>query len=102
MDCLTVLPAATNRRRMKDSCAPLILAAEIECSAFMSATKQLFGHDMTLHAGDLWVRALEEDSSFRCQHSDLRLITIIAASKLADLMGATRQNPDLEVAVPHN
>jgi hypothetical protein len=102
MDCLRVLPAATNRRQMNDSCAQLILAAEIECSAFMSATKQLFGQEMTLRAGDLWVRALEADSSFRCHHSDLRLITILAASKLADLMGATRQTRDLEVAVARN
>ena len=102
MGCFGVLPAATNRRQMNHSCAQLILAAEIECSAFMSATKELFGQDMTLRAGDIWVRALEADSNFRCHHSDLRLITIIAASKLADLMGVMRQTPDLEVAVARN
>jgi hypothetical protein len=69
-------------------CAKLILAAEIECGAFMFAAKHLFGEEMTLRAGGLWVEALEEDSSFQCQHTSLRLITIIAACKLADLMGA--------------
>jgi hypothetical protein len=69
------------------------LAAEIECGSFMSAAKQLFGEDMALYAGALWVAALETDSSFRCRKSSLRQVTIIAASKLADLMGATRQTP---------
>ena len=34
---------------------------------------------------------LERDSCFRCQASGLRLVTILAADRLADLMGATRQ-----------
>lgn len=87
MHCLKVLPAATDRRWMNNSCAPLVLAAEIECNAFMSATKQLFGEEMTPQAGGLWVEALETDSGFQCEKSGLRLVTIVAASKLADLMG---------------
>jgi len=51
MDCLNVLPVASDLRDAKNHCAQLILAAEIECSAFMCATKQLFGEDMTLRAG---------------------------------------------------
>lgn len=99
MDSLTVLPAATGQRQTNSSCAKLILAAEIECGAFMSAAKQLFGEEMTLRAGGLWVEALEIDSSFRCQDSGLRLVTILAAGRLADLMGATRQMPDSTTAV---
>jgi hypothetical protein len=88
VNSLRVLPAATGQRQLNRFCAKLILAAEIECGAFMFAAKHLFGEEMTLRAGGLWVEALEEDSSFQCQHTSLRLITIIAACKLADLMGA--------------
>jgi hypothetical protein len=98
VNSICVLPAAMGLGQMNRSCAKLILAAEIECGAFMSAAKQLFGEEITLRAGGLWVEALEADSSFRCQHSGLRLVTIVAACKLADLMGATRQTPDSKAA----
>jgi hypothetical protein len=91
VNSLTVLPVATGLTQMNSSCAKLILTAEIECAAFMSAAKQLFGEEVALHAGSLWADVLETDSSFRCQASGLRLVTILAASRLADLMGATRQ-----------
>jgi hypothetical protein len=100
MNSLRVLPAATGQRQMNSCCARLILAAEIECGAFMSATKRLFGEGMALRAGNLWVEALEADSSFRCQDSDLRPVTILAADKLFDLMGAMRQTPDSTSRVP--
>jgi len=93
MNSLRVLPAATGQRQMNSCCARLILATEIECGAFMSATKRLFGEDAALRAGDLWVEALKADSSFRCQDSDLRLVTILAAGKLADLMGRRAKLP---------
>jgi hypothetical protein len=76
---------------MNSSCEKLILTAEIECAAFMSAANQLFGEEVALRAGGLWVDALEADSSFRCQASGSRRVTILAAGRLADLMGATRQ-----------
>lgn len=85
---------------MNSSCGKLILTAEIECAAFMSAAKQLFGQDVALHAGGLWVDVLETHPSFRCQASGLRLVTILAASRLADLMGATRQTLACTAAVP--
>lgn len=91
MNSLTMLPVATGQRQLNSSCAKLIRAAEIECGAFMFATKQLFGGEMALHAGGLWVDALEADSGFRCQESCLRLVTILAAGRLADLIGATRR-----------
>jgi hypothetical protein len=90
MNTLTILPMATGQRQLDSFCAKLIRAAEIECSAFMLATEQLFGKDMALHAGGLWVDALEADSGFRCQKSRLRLVTILAAARLADLIVATR------------
>jgi hypothetical protein len=92
MNSLTILPVTTGQRRLESSCAELIRAAEIECSAFMFATEQLFGKDTALRAGGLWVDALEADSGFQCQKSRLRLVTIFAAARLADLIGATRLN----------
>lgn len=89
MNSLTVIPAATGLRQMNSSCAKLILTAEIECAAFISAAKQLFGEEVALHAGGFWVDALEAESSFRCQASGLRPVTILAAGRLADQMGAT-------------
>jgi hypothetical protein len=100
MNSLSVLAAATDQRHMNSCCAQLILAAETECGAFMFAAKQLFGEAMALRAGYLWVEALEADSSFRCQNSGLRLVTILAAGRLADLMGSTRQTPDSTSGIP--
>jgi hypothetical protein len=94
VNSLRVLPVAGGQRQTSKSCAKLILAAEMECGSFVSAAKQLFGEHMALYAGILWVAALETDSSFGCRNSNLRQVTILAASKLADLIGATRQTPD--------
>jgi hypothetical protein len=93
MNSLRVLAAATDQGHMNSCCAELILAAETECGAFIFATKQLFGEAMALRVGYLWVETLEAASSFRCQHSGLRLVTILATGKLADLMRATCQMP---------
>ena len=57
----------------------------------MSAAKQLFGKEMALRAGGLWVETLEADSSFTCQNHHLQDVTILAASRLADLVTAMRQ-----------
>ena len=100
MNSLTILPTATGQRQLDSSCAKLIRAAEIECSAFMLATEQLFGKAMALRAGGLWVDALETDSGFRCQKSRLRLVTILAAARLADLIGATRLIEHSAIAKP--
>jgi hypothetical protein len=88
MNSLRLRAPATDQRHMNSCCAELILAAETECGAFISAANQLFGEAMALRAGYLWVEALEADPSFRCQHSGLRLVTILAAGKFADLIGA--------------
>lgn len=93
MNSLRVLPVAGGQRRTNRSCAKLISAAEMECGSFVSAAKQLFGEHVALYAGTLWVVALETDSSFRYRNSSFRQVTILAASKLADLIGATRQTP---------
>lgn len=100
MNSLMVLPAATGRRQLESPCAKLIRAAEIECSAFVFATEQLFGKDVALRAGGLWVDALEADSGFRCRESRLRLVTILAADRLADLLGAKRRIEDSATARP--
>jgi hypothetical protein len=71
MNSLIVLAAVTDQTHMNSRCAELILAAETECGAFISAAKQLFGEAMALSAGYLWVEALEADTSLRCQHSGL-------------------------------
>ena len=89
MNSLTMLPVATAQKELNSSCAKLIRAAEIECGAFMLATKQLFGEEIALRAGGLWVDALEAGSGFRCQESCLRPVTILAAGRLADFIGAT-------------
>jgi hypothetical protein len=91
MNSVRALAAATDQGHMNSGCAELILAAETECGAFILGTKQLFGEAMALRAGYLWVETLEAASNFRCQHSGLRLVTILAAGKLADLM---RDVPD--------
>jgi hypothetical protein len=92
VNSLTMPPVGTGQKQSDSSCAKLIRAAETECGAFVFATNQLCGEEMALHAGGLWVDALEADSGFRCQESCLRLVTILAAGRLADLIGARRRN----------
>jgi hypothetical protein len=53
MDVLEMFPVATNRIGLSGPCAKLILAAEIECGAFMSPTNQLFGEGAARTAGGL-------------------------------------------------
>jgi hypothetical protein len=98
VNSLTILPVATGQRQLNSSCAKLIRAAEIECGAFIFATKQLFGEEIALRAGGLWVDALEADPGFRCQESYLRMVTIRAAGRLADLIGVTRRNKHSAIA----
>ena len=62
MDVLEMFRVAPNRIQPSDSCAKLILDAEIECRAFMSATNQLFGEGAARTAGSLWVEELEASS----------------------------------------
>jgi hypothetical protein len=97
MDVLEMFPVATNRIGLSGPCAKLILAAEIECGAFMSATNQLFGEGAARTAGGLWVEEFEACLNyFRGRDSDWRIVTISAANRLASLMDATRS----KVAVP--
>ena len=91
MGALNMFPIATNRRRPSGPCAKRVLGAEIECGAFMSATNQLFGKEVARTAVGLWVEELEAGPKhLRGPGSDWRIVTISAASRLADLMGATR------------
>ena len=91
MDVLEMFPVAPNRIQPSDSCAKLILDAEIECRAFMSATDQLFGEGAARTAGSLWVEELEASPNhFRGRASHWRIVTISAASRLADLKSPTR------------
>jgi hypothetical protein len=91
MDVLEMFPVATNRIRPRDPCAKLILGAEIECGAFMSATNQLFGEGAARTAGVLWAEELEAGpNDFRSHDSDWWIVTISAANRLADLKDATR------------
>lgn len=91
MGALKMFPRATYRIQPSGACAKLILDAETECGAFMSATNQLFGQEVARKAVGLWVEELEErPKCFRGRDSDWRNVTISAASRLADLMGATR------------
>jgi hypothetical protein len=87
MDVIEMFPVATDRIRPSEPCAKLILDAEIECGAFMSATKQLFGEGAACAAGGFWVEELEASPNhFRGLASDWRIVTISAASRFADLM----------------
>jgi hypothetical protein len=91
MGALKVFPIATNRVESSGPCAKLILDAEIECGAFMSATNQLFGKEVACKAVGLWVEELEAGPKhLRGRKSHWRTVTISAASRLANLMGATR------------
>jgi hypothetical protein len=91
MDVLEMFRVAPNRIQPSDSCAKLILDAEIECRAFMSATNQLFGEGAARTAGSLWAEELEASPNhFRGRASHWRIVTISAASRLADLMSPTR------------
>ena len=58
MGALKVFPMATNRAQSSEPCAELILEAEIECGAFMSATNRLFGKGVARAAVALWVEEL--------------------------------------------
>jgi hypothetical protein len=87
MDVLEMFPVVPNRIRLSGSCAKLLLDAEIECGAFISATNQLFGEGAARTAGDLWVEELEAGPNhFRGHDSDWRIVTISAANRLANLM----------------
>jgi len=91
MGALKIFPVATNRAQSSGPCAKLILDAEIECRAFMSATDQLFGEGAARTAGSLWVEELEASPKhFRGPASHWRVVTISAASRLADLKSPTR------------
>jgi hypothetical protein len=91
MGALPMFPIATNRAQSSGPCAKLILEAEMECGAFMSATNQLFGKEVACKAVGLWVEELEAGPKhLRGPGPDCRIVTISAASRLADLMGATR------------
>jgi hypothetical protein len=91
MGALKIFPVATNRAQSSGPCAKLILDAEIECRAFISATYQLFGEGAARTAGSLWVEELEASPNhFRGRTSHWRIVTISAASRLADLMSPTR------------
>ena len=91
MDVLEMFRVAPNRIQPSDSCAKLILDAEIECGAFMSATNQLFGKEVARTAVALWVEELEAcPKHFRGRASHWRIVTISAASRLADLKSPTR------------
>jgi hypothetical protein len=91
MDVLEMFPVATNRIRPSGPCAKLILEAEMECGAFMSATIRLFGKEVARTAGALWVDELEAGPrNFRGRDSLWRIVTISAASRLADLMSPSR------------
>lgn len=59
MGALKVFPIATNRAQSSEPCAELILEAEIECGAFMSATNRLFGKEVARTAVALWVEEWE-------------------------------------------
>jgi hypothetical protein len=90
MGALKVFPIATNRRRPSGPCAKRVLGAEIECGAFMSAINQLFGEEVARTAVSLWVEELESGlNHFQGRNSDWRVVTISAASRLADLTGTT-------------
>jgi hypothetical protein len=90
MHVLEMFPVATNHMRPNGPCAKLILGAEIECGAFMSAINQLSGEGAARTAGDLWAEELEAGPNhFRGHDSDWRMVTISAANRLADLMDAT-------------
>jgi len=87
MDALEMFPVATDRIRSSEPCAKLILDAEIECGAFISATNQLFGEGAACTAGALWVEELEASPNhLRGLASGWRIVTISAARRLADLM----------------
>jgi hypothetical protein len=91
MGALKMSPVATNRVPSRGPCAKLILEAEIECGAFMSATIRLFGKEVARTAGALWVEELEAGPrKFRGRDSLWRIVTISAASRLADRMSPTR------------
>jgi hypothetical protein len=91
MGALKMFPIATNRATSSGPCAKLILEAEIECGAFTSATNRLFGKEVARTAVALWVEELEAcPKHFRGSDSLWRIVTISSASRLADLMGATR------------
>jgi hypothetical protein len=90
MGALKMFPVATNRAQSSGPCAKRVLGAEIECGAFMSAINQLFGEEVARTAVSLWVEELEAGPNhFRGRDSDWRVVTISAASRLADLMGTT-------------
>ena len=90
MGPLKIVRMAGNLTEPSGPCARFILEAETECGAFMSAADQLFGKEVASKAVALWVEELEADVK---DFSDLdwgwRNVTISAARRLADIMGAT-------------
>ena len=95
MKLLKILPDAIDESQVYTPCGALVLAASLECGAFIAATRVLFGEELAFRAGYLWAEALEAEPRFRFQSSSMRLVTILAAIKLADLMGAPRQTHEI-------
>jgi len=75
-----------------DDCyGSLILEAEAELGAFHTAIREMFGERLAFIAVNLWLEELEmaeQGRSPRC-----RLITVAAASRLADAVGVPRAAP---------
>ena len=75
-----------------DDCyGSLILEAEAELGAFRTAIREMFGEPLALIAVSLWLEELE-----RAEHGRrprYRLITVAAASRLADALGIPRATP---------
>jgi hypothetical protein len=83
---LKIFPVAPNRIQPSGPCAKLILDAEIECGAFISATNQLFGKVVAPTAVGPWVEELEAGRKHFQGPVRMRIVTIFASSRLADRM----------------
>ncbi|HEX4019880.1 MAG TPA: hypothetical protein VHX63_01945 [Acidobacteriaceae bacterium] len=72
------------KQKLVGSCASLFHAAEKEMTAFVYAVDQLFGAESSWRAAEYWIEQLETiHSPGNPSVSDLRHVTIAAASRLA-------------------
>jgi len=83
----------------KDDCyGSLVVEAEAELGAFRAATREMFGESLALIAVNLWLEELEkaEDTLF----PRMRLITVAAASRLANALGIPGASPQCKLPHP--
>jgi hypothetical protein len=87
MDSARTVKLSPTKVHVCQHCNSLFQNASAELNAYITAVEQRFGHQAAKRAGGHWVDLLEQSGALNGDaRSELRRITILAASHLADAM----------------